>query len=92
MHWESALDLSPLFPDGPSFFTALRQALSASVISEKKRAFGVEVLLYVRRTEGRLTSSLAYSSSNTGSHMRAAGAGSGSGASRRTWASGYARS
>ena len=46
LHWESALDLSPLFPDGPSFFTALRQALAASVIAEKKRAFGVEVLLY----------------------------------------------
>jgi hypothetical protein len=46
LHWESGVDLSPLFPDSPSFFKALRQALTASIIAEKKRAFGVEVLLY----------------------------------------------
>ena len=46
LHWESGVDLSPLFPDSPSFFAALRQALTSSILAEKKRAFGVEVLLY----------------------------------------------
>ena len=43
--WQSQ-DLSSAFADGFSFFAALKQALASSIIQEKKRAFGVEVLLY----------------------------------------------
>ena len=43
--WESE-DLSSLYPDQPAFLTALKHALTLSIISEKKRAFGVDVLLY----------------------------------------------
>lgn len=45
MTWESG-DLSAIFPDSALFYQSLRHALSEGIMAEKKRSFGVEVLIY----------------------------------------------